>query len=89
MSFQIPRLGENCVRRSTPESFEQCVAVVDVAIVIVVALKLDTFFILLNTSPAELTNQLSIHKVNLIKEVIELQQVFNFWNIRHVNTLKL
>ena len=37
MSFQIPRLREKCVTRSTPEVFEQCVDFVDVADVIVVA----------------------------------------------------
>ena len=37
MSFQIPRLWEKCVTRSTPESFEQCVDVVDITKVIVVA----------------------------------------------------
>ena len=37
MSFQIPRLSEKCVTRRTPEPFEQCVDVVDVADVIVVA----------------------------------------------------
>ena len=36
-SFQIPRLWEKCVLRSTPESFEQCVDIVDVANMIVVA----------------------------------------------------
>ena len=37
MSFQIPRLWEKSLSRSTPESFEQRVDVVDVANVIVVA----------------------------------------------------
>ena len=37
MSFQIPRLWEKCATRSTPEGFEQCVDVVDVANVISVA----------------------------------------------------
>ena len=37
MSFQIPRLREKCVTRSTSESFKQCIDVVDVANVIVVA----------------------------------------------------
>ena len=78
MSFQIPRLREICVTRSTPERFEQCVEIVDIANVIVVAQKLDTFFILLNTSSTELTTQFSIYKINVIKEDIELQQVFNF-----------
>ena len=68
MSFQIPRLWEKCVTRNTLESFEQCIDVVDVANVIVVAKKLDTFFILLNTSSTELTYQFSIHKINVIKK---------------------
>ena len=37
MSFQVPRLREKCVTRSTPEDFEQGVDVVDVANVIVIA----------------------------------------------------
>ena len=37
MSFQIPRFRDECVTRSTPESFEQCVDVVDVENVDVVA----------------------------------------------------
>ena len=37
MSFQIPRLWEKCVTRSTLQGFEQGVYVVDVANVIVVA----------------------------------------------------
>ena len=36
-SFNIPRIWEECVRRSTPEGFEQCVDVFGVANVIVVA----------------------------------------------------
>ena len=36
-SFQIPRLREKFVTRSTPEGFEQCVDVVDVSEVTVVA----------------------------------------------------
>ena len=88
MLFQIPRLWENCVTRKTPESFEQYVDVVDAADVIVVAWKLYTVFILLNTSSTELTNQFSIYKVNVIKEDIELQQVFNFWNAIQMNTLE-
>ena len=89
MSFQIPRLREKYVTRSTPEGFEQYVDVVDEADVIVVAWKLDTVFILLNTSSIELTNQFSIYKINAIKEDIELQQVFNFWNVIQTNTLEL
>ena len=68
--------------------FEQCVDVVNVAIVIVVAQKLDTFFILLNTSSTELTNQCSIHKSSVIKEDIELQLVFKFWNVIQMKTLE-
>ena len=37
MSFQIPRLWEKCVTRSTPEGFEQRIDVVDLANVVVVA----------------------------------------------------
>ena len=37
ISFQIPRFREQCVTRRTPERFEQCVDVVDVANMIVVA----------------------------------------------------
>ena len=37
MSFQFPRLREQCVTRSTLENFEQCVDVVDIENVIVVA----------------------------------------------------
>ena len=85
MSFQIPRLCEKCVTRSTPESFEQCIDVVDVANVIVVAYKRDTFFILLNTSSTELTNRFPVY---VTKEDIELQQVFNFWNVIQMNTLE-
>ena len=88
MSFQIPRLWEERVRRSTPEGLEQCVDVVGVAKVIVVAEKLDTFFILLKTSSAELTNQFPIYKINVIKADIEFQQVFNFWNVIQMNTLE-
>ena len=37
MSFQIPRLLEKCITRSTPEGFKQSIDVVDIANVIVVA----------------------------------------------------
>ena len=37
ISYQIPRLWEKCVTRSTSEGFGQCIDVVDVAKVIVVA----------------------------------------------------
>ena len=37
MPLQIPRLWEKSVTRSTPEGFEQCIDVVDVANMIVVA----------------------------------------------------
>ena len=37
ISFQIPRLREKCVTSSTPEGFEQCVEVVDVANLIVLS----------------------------------------------------
>ena len=37
ISFLIPRFREQCVTRSTPERFEQCADVVDVANMIVVA----------------------------------------------------
>ena len=36
-SFEIPRLQEKCVTRITPEASEQCVDIVYVADVIVVA----------------------------------------------------
>ena len=42
---------------------------------------------LLNTSLTKLSNQLSIHNINVIKEDIELQQVFNFWTVIQMNTL--
>ena len=60
---------------------------VDVANVIVVAQKFDTFFILLKTSSTELTNQLSIYKIIVINEDIELY-VFNFWKIIQMNSLE-
>ena len=50
MPLKIPRLWEKCVTRSTPEGFEQCIDVVYVANVIVVAWKFDALFKLLNTS---------------------------------------
>ena len=37
MFFEVPRLWENCAKRITLEGFEQCIDVVDVANVIVVA----------------------------------------------------
>ena len=88
MSFQIPRLWEKRVTRSTLEGFEQSVDVVEVANVILVAWNFHTFFILMNTSSTELTNQFSNHKINFIKEDIKLQQVFNFWNVIQMNTLE-
>ena len=53
ISFQIPRLWEKCVTRSTAEGFEQCVDVVDVAKVIVVSWRCDAllnFWVLLRHS---------------------------------------
>ena len=88
MSFQIPRLWEKCVTRSTPEGFEQCIDVVNVANVIVAAWKLDSFFILLNTSSTELSNQFCVYKIKVIKEDIKLQPVFNFRNVIQMNTLE-
>ena len=89
MSFQIPRLWEKCVARGTLESFEQGIDVVDLAEVIVVAGKFDTFFVLLITSSTELTNQFYIHKINVIKEDIALQQVFTVWNVIQKNSLEI
>ena len=43
---------------------------------------------LLNTSSAEVFYQFSIYKINVLKEDIELQHVFNFWNFIQMNTLK-
>ena len=37
MLFQIPRLWEKCLTRSTPKGFEQGIDVVDVANMIVLA----------------------------------------------------
>ena len=84
-SFQIPRFWEKCVTRSTTEGFEHCVDIVDVANLNVVEEELDTFFDTFENVFD--TNQFSIYKFNGIKEDIELQQVFNFWNVIQMNTL--